>query len=389
MSNLIKPSQEPIQGASQRISLFLSYLGGGGAERVMLNLAMGFIQHGFEVDLVLSKAWGPHLWKVPSTVRVVDLGASRPLLSLPKLTQYLKREQPLALLAAMHYANEIAVLAKRLAGVSTQILVTEHNTLSRSINQLKGLKRRLIPLGVKRLYPLADHIVTVSKGARDDLQHWINSPGATVEAIYNPVITDDLYQKAEVAVDHPWFQAGEPPVILGVGKLERQKDFPMLIRAFAQVRSQQPCRLAILGWGPDKPELEALIADLGLAEDAALLGYVDNPYAYMARSRLFALSSAWEGLPTVLIEAMALGVPVVSTNCKSGPEEILNQGEFGNLVPVGDNNAMAESILAILQGNHPIVHKDWLKQFEIQGSVEQYLKLMGRPQQMLVQSSAG
>ena len=335
------------------------------------------------------KPGGPHLWKVPSTVRVVDLNASRPLLSLPKLAQYLRREQPLALLAAMHYANEIAILAKRLAGVSTQILVTEHNTLSRSINQLKGLKRRLIPLGVKRLYPLADHIVTVSKGARDDLQQWISSSGATVEAIYNPVITDDLHQKAQIAVDHPWFQAGEPPVILGVGKLERQKDFPMLIQAFAQVRSQQPCRLVILGWGPDQAELEALIADLGLAEDAALLGYVENPYAYMARSRVFALSSAWEGLPTVLIEAMALGVPVISTNCKSGPEEILNQGEFGSLVPVGDSHAMAESMLAVLQGKHPVVQPDWLKQFEIEGSVEQYLKLMGRPQQTLVQSSVG
>ena len=349
----------------------------------MLNLATGFIQHGFEVDLVLAKAWGPHLWKVPSTVRVVDLGASGTLQSLPKLTQYLRREQPYALLAAMHYANEIAVLAKRLAGVSTQIIVTEHNTLSHSINQLKGLRRHLIPLAVKHLYPLADHIVTVSQGARDDLQQWINPSGATVKAIYNPVITDDLYQKAAIAVDHPWFQEGEPPVILGVGKLQRQKDFPMLIRAFAQVRSQQPCRLAILGWGSDQTELEGLIADLGLAEDAALLGYVDNPYAYMARARVFALSSAWEGLPTVLIEAMALGVPVVSTNCKSGPEEILNQGEFGALVPVGDSNAMAQSILAVLQGKHPGVHKEWLKQFEIQGSFEQYLKLMGKREQTL------
>ena len=388
MSNIIKPSQAPVSESSQRISLFLSYLGGGGAERVMLNLATGFIQHGFQVDLVLAKAWGPHLWKVPSTIRVVDLGAARPLQCLPKLAQYLRRERPEALLAAMHYANEIAVLAKRLAGVSTQIIVTEHNTLSRSINQLKGLKRRLIPLGVKYLYPFADHIVTVSQGARDDLQHWMDSSSATVEAIYNPVIADDLYQKAEIAVDHPWFQEGQPPVILGVGKLEPQKDFPMLIRAFAQVRSQQPCRLVILGWGPDQTELEGLIANLGLAEDAALLGYVDNPYAYMARSRVFALSSAWEGLPTVLIEAMALGIPVVSTNCKSGPEEILNQGEFGNLVPVGDSDAMSQSITAVLNGEHPVVHKAWLKQFGIQGSVEQYLKLMGSPQQPLVQSYA-
>ncbi|MCG8367668.1 MAG: glycosyltransferase [Pseudanabaenales cyanobacterium] len=383
MSDIIEPS--PVE-PSPRVALFLSYLGGGGAERVMLNLATGFVQSGFQVDLVLAKAWGPHLWKVPSTIRVVDLGASRPLLSLPKLARYLKQEQPYALLSAMHYANEIAVLAKRLAGVSTQIIVTEHNTLSSSIKQIKGLKRRLIPLGVKRLYPLADSIVTVSKGARDDLQQWMNPGRAKVEAIYNPVINPDLYQKAAIAVDHPWFQDGEPPVILGVGKLERQKDFPTLIQAFAQVRSQQPCRLVILGWGPDQAELESLIARLGLAEDAALLGYVDNPYAYMARSRAFVLSSAWEGLPTVLIEAMALEIPVVSTHCKSGPEEILNQGEYGYLVPVGDSDAMAKSITSVLQGEYPVVDKDWLKQFEIQGSVEQYLKLMGWSQKTLVPS---
>ncbi|NJL86467.1 MAG: glycosyltransferase [Leptolyngbyaceae cyanobacterium SM1_1_3] len=369
-----------------RIALFLSYLGGGGAERVMLNLAEGFVQCGWQVDLVLAKAWGPHLWKVPAAVRVVDLGASRPLLSLPKLVQYLQREQPQTLLSAMHYANEIAVLAKRLAGVSTQIIVTEHNTLSRSIKRVKGLKQRLIPLSVKYLYPLADSVVTVSQGARDDLQQWMNPTEVKVEAIYNPVIAPDLYEKAAIAVDHPWFQPGEPPVILGVGKLEPQKDFATLIRAFAQVRSQQPCRLAILGWGPDQAELESLIADLGLTEAAALLGYVDNPYAYMARSAVFALSSAWEGLPTVLIEALALGVPVVSTSCESGPEEILDQGKYGHLVPVEDSDAMAKAIASVLCGEYPAVPKDWLKQFEIPNSVEKYLKLMGWPQETLLQS---
>ncbi len=359
-----------------RIALFLSYLGGGGAERVMLNLADGFAQSGLKVDLVLSRAWGPHLWKVPTTIRVVDLGAARPSLSLPKLVQYLKKEQPLLLLSAMHYANEIAVLAKRLAGGNTKIIVTEHNTLSCSIGQVKGLKRSLIPLSVKYLYPLADHVVTVSKGARDDLQDWMNPTKAQVKAIYNPVIANDLYEKASLSVDHPWFQVGEPPVILGVGKLEPQKDFPLLIKAFVKVRAERSCRLAILGWGPDQPTLEALIENLGLSADAALLGYVENPYAYMMQSHIFALSSAWEGLPTVLIEALALGLPVVSTSCKSGPEEILDHGRYGHLVPVGDIEAMAHSIISILDGDYPEVPRDWLTQFEIKGAVTQYLELM-------------
>ena len=361
----------------KRIALFLSYLGGGGAERVMLNLAGGFTQHGLQVDLVLSKAWGPHLWKVPSNIRIVDLDASRPVLSLPRLVQYLTQNKPQALLSAMHYANEVAVLAKRLARVSTQVIVTEHNTLSRSINQVKGLKRHLIPLGIRYLYPLADNIVTVSEGARNDLQQWMNPTTAEVKAIYNPVITPDLHEKAALAVDHPWFAEGEPPVILGVGKLEPQKDFATLIQAFAKVRSQLASRLVILGWGPDQTRLEDLINHLGLTEDAVLLGYVDNPYAYMARASTFVLSSAWEGLPTVLIEAMALNIPVVSTNCKSGPEEILHHGKYGYLVPVGDSDTMAQSITSVLRGDHPSIDPGGLKQFELQGSVEQYLKLMG------------
>ena len=359
-----------------RISLFLSYLGGGGAERVMLNLAEGFVQQGFQVDLVLAKAWGPHLWKVPASVRIVDLGASRPLLSLPKLTKYLKQEQPCVLLSAMHYANEIAVLAKRLAGVSTRVIVTEHNTLSRSLGHVKGLKRRLIPLGIKYLYPLADSIVTVSKGACSDLQQWFNPDKAKVEAIYNPVITADLYEKAAIAVDHPWFQAESPPVILGVGKLEAQKDFATLIRAFAKLHAQMPCRLVILGWGPERDALEALAADLGVGEAVALLGYVDNPYSYMKRANLFALSSAWEGLPTVLIEAMALGIPIVSTDCESGPQEILANGQCGYLVPVGNAEMLAQAMLTALQEKPLPIPDCWLDQFKIEASVKQYLSLL-------------
>ena len=355
----------------------------------MLNLADGFVQEGLQVDLVLSKAWGPHLQKVPSTVRMVDLDASRPLLSIPKLVSYLRQERPHTLFAAMHYANEIAILAKRLAGVSTQIVVTEHNTLSQSVKQIKGIKRYLVPKGVRYLYPFADRVVTVSKGACDDLQQWMGTTNPKVEAIYNPVITSDLYEKAKLTVEHPWFQEGEPPVILGVGKLEPQKDFETLIRAFAKVRSQISCRLAILGWGPNQANLNSLIKDLGLTENAALLGYVDNPYAYMARSSTFVLSSAWEGLPTVLIETMALRIPVVSTNCQSGPEEILNQGKYGHLVPVGDRDAMAQSILAVLHGNYPAVDEIWLEQFGLKSSVRSYLELiMGCTQTSLANSPA-
>ncbi|MGC9504486.1 glycosyltransferase [Baaleninema sp.] len=356
------------------IALFLSYLGGGGAERVTLNLARGLLDRGFNVDVVLGKAWGPHLSKIPPNVRLVDLNAGRTATMLPALVAYLNRERPAALLSAMHYANEVAIAAKYLSRSSTRILVSEHNTVSKSFRNLKGFKRFAIPFAVRYLYPLADEVVTVSQGAAQALAQ--ASGLDRVRVVYNPVITPKLRDRAREAIEHPWFQPGEPPVFLGVGKLEAQKDFPNLIRAFAKVRQQQPCRLGILGWGPHRDALEALISQLHLEEDAALLGYADNPYTYMARSKAFVLSSAWEGLPTVLIEALALGLPVVSTDCPSGPAEILDGGKYGSLVPVGDSDALAEAMTEVLAGHHQSAPADWLDQFTNKSAVEAYLKLM-------------
>ncbi|AFZ44040.1 glycosyl transferase group 1 [Halothece sp. PCC 7418] len=369
---------KPIQRKdTPRITLFLSNLGGGGAERVMLNLASGITQQGIDVDLVLGQAWGPHLQKVPSTVRLIDLKAAGFLAKSFALAKYLKQEQPFALISAMHYGNEIALWAKRLAKVPTQVIVTEHNTISQAIRQTTRMRKLLIPLFVRYVYPWADSIVTVSQAAAKDLAHFTGQPQERIQAIYNPVVSPELLEKAAQPLDHPWFLPGEPPVILGVGKLEAQKDFPNLIRAFAQARLVKPMRLVILGWGPHRSQLEALIAELGLEKDVALLGYVNNPYAYMARAAVFVLSSAWEGLPTVLIEAMAVGVPVISTNCKSGPAEILDHGQYGWLIPVGNSSALAEAILEALSSPRKKVTSSWLDQFSLESATQQYLNLLG------------
>ncbi len=356
-----------------RIALFLGYLGGGGADQVMLNLARGLVDRNFEVDLVLGHAWGPHLWKIPSQVRVVDLKAPQVIPSVFALAEYLRREQPTVLLSALHYANEVAIWAKRLSGASTPIIVAEHNTLSQAISNQKGIRKRLIPFFVKHFYPWADKVVTVSHGAAADLAAIGGFPQERVQVIYNPVITPELLEMSREPVEHPWFKPGEPPVILGVGKLEAQKDFPTLIRAFAQVRQLRPCRLVILGWGPDRPQLESLVKELGVQDDVDLPGYIENPYAYMRRAAVFALSSAWEGLPTVLIEAMAVGIPVVSTDCKSGPEEILDHGNYGILTSVGDSSALAEAVLAVLSGKVQAVDPSWLEQFTLESATQQYL----------------
>ncbi|VEP12683.1 Glycosyl transferase group 1 [Hyella patelloides LEGE 07179] len=360
---------------SPHIALFLSYLGGGGAERVMLNLAEGIAKQGIQVDLVLGRAWGPHLGKIPSQVKLVDLGARGILGKLWSLSRYLKKKKPLVILSGMHYANEIAIGAKFLSGGSTKIVVSEHNTISRAIQQTSQTRKLLIPILVKYLYPLADSIVAVSQEAAKDLAQFTGLPLEHICSIYNPVISSELQTKSQAAIEHPWFVADDCPIILGVGKLFPQKDFPTLIRAFDLVKKERSARLVILGWGSLRSQLEALVEELGLQEDVAFLGYVQNPYPYMARAATFVLSSAWEGLPTVLIEAMALGTPVISTDCPSGPAEILDSGKYGWLTPVGDSETLAKTILSVLDGQTKKIDPVWLKQFEVETTTKQYLQL--------------
>jgi glycosyltransferase involved in cell wall biosynthesis len=357
-----------------RIAFYLRLLYGGGAERVMVNLMQGFVQQGVKVDLVLNKADGPYLAQVPSEVRIVDLKAPRMLAGLPKLVGYLRQERPTALLSALHYSNEIALWAKRLALVSTRVVVSERNTLS--IHAQYRSTDRWSPLLTRLFYPWADGIVAVSHGVARDLAHVTGLPLKCIRVIYNPV-NPALLEKSKESLDHPWFQSGEPPVILGIGRLEEQKDFPTLIRAFARVRQVQPARLVILGSGREQQRLKTLVDEFGVENDVAIVGFVKNPYAYLVRAAVFVLSSAWEGLPNVLIEALALGTPVVSTNCPNGPEEILDKGKYGELVPVGNSEAMAQAISSVLSGNSKSVDLAWKEQFTLEIATQQYLDTLG------------
>jgi glycosyltransferase involved in cell wall biosynthesis len=218
--------------------------------------------------------------------------------------------------------------------------------------------------------------VVVSREAADDLARTARLARERIEVIYNPVITPALREQAAQAPDHPWFAPGQPPVVLGVGRLTRQKDFPTLIRAFAEVRRRRTARLVILGEGEERPALTALVAELGLDPDVALLGFRDNAAAYMARAAVFVLSSAWEGLPTVLIEALATGTPVVSTDCQSGPREILQEGRLGDLVTVGDPAGLARAIEAPLDRAPVPVGEKVLFPFTREAAVDHYLRVI-------------
>ena len=373
------------------IALFLRNLVGGGAERVMLNIARGIAQQGIAVDIVLIKEEGEFLEQVPPQIRIVNLNTSRldkgtkfklptsfqSTTSLPKLVRYLRQERPKTLISAAHYTNEIAILAKYIARVPTRVIVSEHTTLSQEAQRVEQLSARVAPLMAKMLYPWANEIVAVSNGVAQDLVQITGIAKKRIQVIYNPVITPELIDKAEETLEHHWFADGEPPVLLGIGRFVAQKDFATLINAFAKVRHRQPVRLMMLGNGRDKHKLQALATELGVDSDIAWMGFVDNPFAYMKRASLFVLSSAWEGLPTVLIEAMAVFLPVVSTNCRSGPAEILDNGKYGELVPVGDTQAMAEAIIKVLASDFTPVDSTWLDRFTLKTATQKYLALSG------------
>ena len=260
--------------------------------------------------------------EIPGSVRVIDLKANRVMMCLPALVHYLRSEHPVALLSTLH-ANIIAVWAKFITGFPLRVVLNEQNTLTSVSNGEEDLRWKLYPELAKWFYPWADGITAVSTGVADDLTQATGLSRSQIDVIYNPIVTPDLLKKSNSPLEHPWFRSGEPPVILGVGRLTAQKAFDTLIEAFAQVRKSQRARLLILGEGEERQKLEMLIRQLGLEHDVELPGFVSNPYSYMAHAALFVLSSKWEGLPTVLVEAMALRTPVIATDCPSGPREIL------------------------------------------------------------------
>lgn len=363
---------------SKKVAFFLPSLRGGGAERVTLNLAKLFAQENYQVDLVLSKAEGPYLSQISKSINIVDLNVSRVALSLLPLARYLRRNRPYALISAMNHVNIIAILATKLALIKeTRVLISEHNTLSRSLLHSKNLRSRLLPFFMKLFYPLADHIVAVSYGVADDLSKMLNLSRSKIEVIYNPVVSDELFEKASQPVNHPWFKGKQHPVVLAVGRLTEQKDFPTLIKAFYYVRQKKKVKLVILGEGEKRTELINLIKELDLDNDIDIVGFVENPYSYMKRCSVFVLSSKWEGLPTVLIEALACGAKIVATDCPSGPREILKNGEYGSLVNVGDEKALAQEILKQLEDRqNKKVLKEAYKPFTNETVFNKYLKLL-------------
>ena len=362
----------------ETIAVFISFSGTGGVERMVTNLIRGFVAHGHPVDLVLVRAEGPHLESLPADVNVVPLGTRHTFLALPALAAYLRRRRPAALLAVKDRAGRVAVLARLLSGIPTRLVLRLGTHLSTAMEGKSALSQWLRYWPIRRLYPRVDQIVAVSEGVAQDTARIARLSRERIRVIRNPVVTPELARLAAEPLRHPWFQPGEPPVVLAAGRFQRQKDFPTLVQAFARVIRRQNCRLVILGEGRGRPGLESLIDERGLRDAVDLPGFQVNPFPFMARAGLFVLTSAWEGSPNVLAEAMALGTPVVSTDCPSGPRELLADGRFGPLVPVGDAETLADAMLQTLR--HPLpaaALRVAVAEYNLDTSAERYLEALG------------
>ncbi len=299
-----------------------------------INLASAVEQAGCRVDLVVVRKEGPYLRDVPSRIRLVSLDCSHLRHALWPLIRYLRRERPEAVMATMTSTNMLAVVACKLSGIGSRIVL-------RPAGPFGPRQRRW---WVRRVYRHADAFIAQSGSMADDLIGIVGLPPQKVTTIRNPAFRPEIITRAAEPVGHPWFSIREAPVVIGVGRLAPAKGFDVLLEAFAKVRVTHPCKLVILGEGEARDQLQAQADRLGLTSDVWMPGFVDNPFKYVVRSDVFVLCSKGDPCPNVLVEALAVGTPVVSTRCRGGGSEILQDGRWGALVPVGDSEAMAEAI---------------------------------------------
>ncbi|MCU7924373.1 MAG: glycosyltransferase [Candidatus Thiodiazotropha sp. (ex Dulcina madagascariensis)] len=360
------------------LSILVSFSGEGGVERMVLNLTNAFAERGLRVDLVLIKTDSKHLNDIHPAVRRIELGSRHTATSLLPLIRYLKQTRPPCLLAAKDRAGRLAVIARALAGAtSTRLILRLGTNLTAAFAHKSPWRMGLRRLPIRLLYPHLDKVIAVSEGVRQDTLAVSGIEPDRVRVVRNPVITPRLLASAAAPAPHPWLDKPDRPVILGAGRLTLQKDFHTLLRAFATLRSTRPCRLIILGDGRQRQALLALGRELGIEHDLSLPGFTPNPYAAMQRADLFVLSSRWEGSPNVLTEAMALGTPVVSTDCPSGPSEILDQGRICPLAPVGDWQALAKAMAAVLdEPPDRAVLDEAVREYEVERSASRYLETM-------------
>ena len=360
------------------VACYIHSLAGGGVERMRLHLLARLRELGLRTTLLLHADEGALRAELPPGLDVRIFGTARTMSDVRPLARFLRAERPDVLLASLGHNNIAAMLAKILARTDCNLIVCQHNALS--VEMRTNARYRALPLLYRLLTPVANHVVAVSSGVADDMARRAGIARARIEVIYNPVIGSDFNARADEAVDDPWFAGGALPVYVAVGRLVAQKDHTTLLRGFAAHRRQHPSRLMILGEGPLREALEMLAGELAITEHVRFVGFKRNPLPYMRRACAVVLSSVYEGLGNVLIEAMACGTPVVSTDCPFGPSEILGGGRFGRLVPTRDHIALAQALDPCLREAFPSgMLRARAGEFTVERAAERYLAIARDP----------
>lgn len=366
-----------IRRSEQTLAFFMPSFGGGGVERMMVNLAHGFVFYGADVDLLVDRSDHHYLAALPPSARLIALPHGESA-QRRAVEDYLRKERPVAAMVSKLGAAAMLLKARRAAGSTVRVAVRIGTNISRAMQRESLWSRLRAYRALRRAAGEADAIVAVSQGVADDLRRLAPACRSPIEVIVNPVVTPSLYVLATEPVVHPWCSDSDVPMVLSVGRFSRAKDYPTLLRAFALLRARRPCRLVILGDGRQRPRLERLVRRLALSGSVDLPGFITNPYPYMARAHVFVLSSLWEGSPNALAEALALGTPVVATDCPSGPRELLRDGAYGRLTPPGDADELARAIAETLDRPlPPEVLREAVAEYTVEKSAARYLKVLG------------
>lgn len=366
-----------MKNKAKKVAIFVSFSGHGGVERMVVNLCQGMTALGIQVDLLLVRTEGVYLEQLPASVHCRQLKASHTWGSIFELAAYLRREKPTALLAVKDRAGRAALIARYLSTVRTRVVMRIGTTVSAALDGCSPLRKAAWYLPMRFFYPRLDGIIAVSRGVADDVLKITHIEHKKLHVVANPVITDGLKNMAAGKPEHDWFKNKKIPVIMGIGRFTRQKDFSTLIEAFGILRQDRPARLVLLGEGQERKKLAAMVTSLHLEDDVWMPGFITNPYVYLKHAQLFVLSSRWEGSPNVLTEAMALGIPVVSTDCPSGPREILQDGRLGPLLPMGEAKKMAAAMAAVLDNPpQPDSLMEAVKDYQVSASANRYLEIL-------------
>jgi glycosyltransferase involved in cell wall biosynthesis len=370
-------SLPPSKGA--RISLFMQDFGGGGAEKIMLLLAAGLASRQHDVEIVVVRDVGPYLEQVPVTVRVVTLGTRRVSRSIPALARYIRDRRPHAGLSSQVHMNVAMVLARAVARVPMRLALREENRIGQNRRADRLPLVRVAYMVLPWAYVRADHVIAVSRGLADEVKSITGLSDKEVSAVYNPVMTAETFgQLMEKGTPpHLWLRDLTIPVVLAVGRLVPEKDYEILLQAFSRLRVERLARLVILGTGSLHGDLLRQAQGLGIDRDVLFAGFADDPFAWMQHASVLAHTARWEGFGNVIAEALACGLPVVATDCPSGPFEILEGGRYGKLVPVGDAGAVARALSEMLDASpDPATLRRRAAEFTVEAILPRYEEIL-------------